>query len=102
MSVLIKGMEMPLNCIQCEFVRFDRYSKIYYCHETNIDIGESEEYRCPDWCPLVEIPDKHGRLIDEDDVKRRMIPLSFSVQNWISEVELSNCRTVIKAEEVNE
>ena len=40
-----------------------------------------------DDCPLVEIP-KGARLIDARDVKRHMIPLDFSAQNWISEVDL--------------
>ena len=47
------------------------------------------------------LPKSHGRLIDVNDIKKRMIPLDFSVQNWISEVELSNCQTIIEtAEEV--
>ena len=46
----------------------------------------------------VPLPKNHGRLIDADDVKSRMIPLSFSVQKWVDEVELSNCNTVIEAE----
>jgi hypothetical protein len=58
-----------------------------------MDIGE----RHPE-CPMVEVPTPHGRLIDADDVKSRMIPLSFSVQKWVDEVELSNCNTVIEAE----
>ena len=34
------------------------------------------------------LPNTHGRLIDADKVKERMIPLDFSVQKWISEVDL--------------
>ena len=61
MSVLIKGMEMPKNCLQC------------YCTDT--EYGEcalDPEKRCPEdygqraeWCPLVEVP-PHGRAIDAD------------------------------------
>lgn len=29
-----------------------------------------------------------SRYIDADEVKKRMIPLSFSVQKWLSEVDL--------------
>lgn len=61
MSVLIKGMEMPMNCLVC------------YCTDT--EYGEcvlDPEKRCPEdygqraeWCPLVPVP-PHGRLIDSD------------------------------------
>ena len=88
MGVYIKGMEMPHDCDSC------KVSDILDCTLWKpMDIGE----RHPE-CPLVEVPTPHGRLIDADDVKSRMIPLSFSVQKWVDEVELSNCNTVIEAE----
>ena len=64
MSVLIKGMEMPKNCLICD------------C--TNSEWGEcvlDPEKRCPEdygqraeWCPLIPVP-PHGRLIDADKLK---------------------------------
>lgn len=90
MSIIIKDMEMPKNCTLCDSIGL------------NVAIGcpvmTGINGRATD-CPLAELPEKHGRLIDADDVKNRMIPLSFSVQKWIGEVELSNCKTVIEAEE---
>lgn len=43
------------------------------------------------------IPKSHGRLLilSEDAVKREETPLSFSCQNWISEVGLSNATVAI-------
>ena len=43
------------------------------------------------------LPKGHGRLIilSEDAVKREQTPLSFSCQNWISEVGLSNATVAI-------
>lgn len=43
------------------------------------------------------LPKGHGRLIilSEDAVKREQTPLSFSCQNWISEVCLSNATVAI-------
>ena len=48
------------------------------------------------------LPKGHGRLIvlSEDAVKREQTPLSFSCQNWISEVGLSNATVaIIEADE---
>ena len=56
MSILIKGMEMPENCIDC-FA--ETYNECMATGKMVNSIGR------PDWCPLVEVP-KHGRLIDAD------------------------------------
>lgn len=60
MSVIVMGMEMPTNCLQCSFVRI--VSDHYYCGcNANCMLGEYVgEYlkannRHPD-CPLVEFP----------------------------------------------
>lgn len=44
-----------------------------------------------------QLPKGHGRLIilSEDAIKREQMPLSFSCQNWISEVGLSNATVAI-------
>lgn len=65
MSVLIKGMEMPINCLLCPFC-------VPEADEENGDIciisGQfpliNKEERSVE-CPLVELP-PHGRLIDAD------------------------------------
>ena len=95
MSIVI-DMEMPKNCCECDLRGYDANAGEEYCPFSQVEclsIGRQKD------CPIkAELPAKHGRLIDADDVKRRMIPLSFSVQKWIGEVELSNCKTVIEAE----
>lgn len=95
MSVLIKGMEMPNDCYDCEL-------KKAYIVSRNTAIGiriDSREHGCP----LVEIPTPHGRLIDADRLiavmesvagtQERLIPLS-AVLGLIK-----NSKTIIEAEE---
>ena len=73
MSVIITGMEMPRSCIECRFRQYE------YCdlqrqdvYAVNImDYALSFE-RHPS-CPLVEIPTPHGRLIDADKLKSRLV-----------------------------
>ena len=56
MSILIKGMEMPQNCEECDVkVVCKNYWKII-----------REQHTRPSWCPLVHLPTPHGRLIDAD------------------------------------
>lgn len=70
MSVLIKGMKMPTTCEECDFCHWSNL------HQTGICDRCGDEPVCPDYgtdykrtrarfCPLVGLPEKHGRLIDE-------------------------------------
>lgn len=56
MSVLIKGMEMPKDCVSC------RWHERWGCELTGIGTNTAKG------CPLVSIPTPHGRLIDADAV----------------------------------
>ena len=55
MSVLIKGMEMPTNCDECElctcYVREDGTEENYRCVITFYPIHEFDERH--EYCPLV-------------------------------------------------
>lgn len=104
MGVYVPGMEIPSNCEKCDFLvhigldkyRCKRTGKEFYSWE--VGWGSEPRIRLAD-CPLIEVPAPHGRLIDDHEVRTRMIGLSFSVQTWISEVELSNVPTVIERED---
>ena len=69
MSVLIKGMRMPENCIKCPM----QFGGMCYVMPAEVDEGrvaptveEAWKQGKPDWCPLIEIPESHGDLIDRD------------------------------------
>ena len=68
MSVLIKGMEMPETCEDCEFHRYHSHNE-YVCIATPLfypmNLANTKGIR-KDFCPLVELPEKHGRLIDAE------------------------------------
>ena len=70
MSVLIEGMKMPKKCICCPLSHWNKLDELTGCelHQKHIPNAEKEfwEKDRPDWCPLVEVPTPHGRLIIED------------------------------------
>ena len=75
MSILIKEMEMPKSC-PCELVGigYDMYCS--FVHGIPAMVKEYDEC-CeketrPDWCPLVEVPKPHGRLIDASEAYDRI------------------------------
>ena len=61
MSVLIKGVEFPNNCLCCRF-NGEGMDDIIYC-ELLHDYFEFKK-----GCPLVKVPTPHGRLIDVDAI----------------------------------
>ena len=64
MSILIKDMEIPESCYRCPMANDD----FYLCGATEKYLENDSEERRPDWCPLVEIPTPHGRLIAEKTI----------------------------------
>ena len=65
MSVLIKGMKMPEKCGSCDLfhVELPMHCTVVKGHKT---VGAPYGMPRPDWCPLVEIPEPHGELIDRN------------------------------------
>ena len=65
MSVLIKGMEMPKDCSECNFMHTTYMLNRHVClagdvFEIKVNSGIDVN------CPLIEVPEPHGRLIDAD------------------------------------
>ena len=89
MSVLIKGMDMPTSCDDCEFCKH-AISGYDWCSIPMVN-GRSkpldEPVIKPDWCPLVHVP-PHGRLIDADKLREAMYHEAFEIdspmQRWDS------------------
>ena len=69
MSVLIKGMKMPENCIRCPFAENVPPGRTR-CLITRRMLADGYNAPSPernDHCPLVALPDTHGDLIDRDE-----------------------------------
>lgn len=78
MSVLIKGMEMPQSCSDCQ-LNYDQFAcsvtGTRWWSDTMVSLGfDCDEERLQN-CPLVKLPEHHGRLIDENEVR--------IVMNWL-------------------
>lgn len=106
MSILIKGIKMPSNCYDCQFLEGDRFDGL--CHAANkwldddffrwyqYDEGDVDDNK-PLNCPLIEVP-PHGRLIDADALINRLAPNQAYFRYAIRE-EIKNLTTIIEAEE---
>ena len=92
MSVLIRGMKLPDNCLECP-LETDYGTCGYY--SLFVEAGhDSEVWKRRDDCPLVEVP-PHGRLIDADALAAKCDDPHWCV--WLSDIE--DAPTIIPAEE---
>ena len=102
MSVIVKGMEMPEGCWDCVMGSFGA---------CNFAGRIWDDLNRPDWCPLVELPEKHGRLIDADALRGGMYHDAFKtdseMQRWDSrcwrryklfEKNIDDAETIVEAE----
>ena len=75
MSVLIKGMEMPEMCGECPFNIWSEDHEHFCAVRTDIRSFDGSAIWRVKHCPLIEVPEPHGRLIDADalaeDLKRQ-------------------------------
>lgn len=103
MSVLIKGMKMPKGCLECCFKDIGMSTMTQCMLVAGWVRYKDDGHSIPNECPLVELPEKHGRLVDADDVKTTIKNLeSYFDEHLIAllfdEID-KNVPTVIEAEE---
>ena len=105
MSIIVRGMEMPTDCRECLMQVYHSTSGKTWCKPA--DRLLAEDFKPipfdgrPDWCPLVELPERHGDLIDRDEL------LNASVLNpdhvpYITIRDVNGMTAVIEAEGVEE
>lgn len=99
MSVLVKGMRMKENCGSCDLFHAESpmHCTVVKGHKT---VGAPYGMPRPDWCPLVELPEKHGRLIDADELKTAFPRCDNNMDIKIASVRatINHMPTIIEAE----
>lgn len=73
MGIYIKGMEMPKSCGECDYCHpTDKFP--CWCYLVDIPIKPSETDLRDGLCPLIEVTEPHGRLIDADKLDAYKLP----------------------------
>lgn len=104
MGIYIPGIRKPLSCLQCPCsgTDVDDEKEFWICELAHRVLTSTELCdNAPNDCPLIPVPD-HGRLIDADALMKKGMPLSFSIQRWVQEVDIACAPTIIPAEEEGE
>ena len=91
MSVLIKGMEMPALCQECDlYIDGACYAKGYRDYQSIMDMSK------PDDCPLIEVP-PHGRLIDADFEEMHYTSMTTNPTPDVTEQDKHNSLVIVRA-----
>lgn len=109
MSILIKGIEKPKTCYECIFSRFytSKEQTGNYCNLLHRVVYEYQLQIVadtpPNDCPLVEVKEPHGRLIDADKILDKMKSMmvqgeAFTTAVKYVEMIVDAAPTVIEAE----
>lgn len=69
MGLYIKGMGMPKNCGECHFCHTENFES-WCCPTEREDILFDA---MPEWCPLIEVPEPHGDLVDHSEIGKILI-----------------------------
>jgi hypothetical protein len=107
-DILIRGMEMPKTCGLCKFCLDDSRICNGYCMFFHRRVNMMERDKS---CPIVPLPEGHGRLIDADALERvckeiadcewnkKTAPYSweYAYNQFIGD-EISDAPTIVPAE----
>ena len=109
MSVLIRGMEIPYGCANCDFCGGIILPDGIYCcdcpaeasHGKNISDAINNDTRA-EFCPLIEIP-PHSELIDKEKLMQEFMDSDLDHlqrEDWNEVVQIvSGSPTVIEGSE---
>ena len=102
MDIVIKGMEMPKNCNRCKLAThyFTNTHKVRCFINAEMREADGIDSR-PKWCPLVALPEHHGRLIDVDGLMKKVREeADFPSYEWSKAIEcLEEAPTIVEATE---
>ena len=104
MSILIKDMKMPKGCFECPFKDIGMSTMTQCLLVAGWVEYANDGYGIPDACPLVELPEKHGRLIDGDvlsfnlDGMMAVSPTGYIHGDMVADM-IGDAPTIIEAEE---
>lgn len=101
MSILVKGIDVPKNCDECPIQHKHWGYEVKLCPYSTVDNGtdlyQPIDYRMED-CPIYEVPTPHGRLIDADELREKMIKEADTYIPYVQERErrgYHNCELLV-------
>lgn len=94
--MILIDMKMPRTCAVCEWS--DYLHPNAYCRreQTTVNIETAKTSR-PEWCPLIEVPTPHGRLIDADFEEAHYASMTINPTPDVTEQDKRSSIKIIQA-----
>lgn len=108
MSVVVKGMHIPESCRECPFENYYSDTGKTVCMASlrvlAIGFGIISFDGRHSSCPIVALPDKHGRLVDADAIVNAMNDMKVGGEVFVTAVEyvkliMNDADTIVEAED---
>ena len=102
MSVIIRGVRWPTSCKDCFFCRIFAFDPNHLPEPRCLIKGEEIPRQGKLlFCPLVEIPTPHGRLIDASElIKSYMKGTKAGIDDFYDTIDIiDNAPTILEVEE---
>lgn len=96
-DILIRGMEMPIRCINCPFKTYYHSENRCLANRGKKIVFEIGHDRGRD-CPLLPLPEGHGRLIDADYLLSLMDNGDHYPTGLLDAADIYDAPTIIEAE----
>lgn len=96
-DILIRGVLMPEHCGACPCYRLEGAGNgmyLDYCGAGRFVIDDPDKTKRPVDCPIIALPEGHGRLIDGDELASGCDEPYWC--RWLSEIE--DAPTIVPAE----
>lgn len=95
-DVIIRGMEMPATCWNCKLkVGFSACGLVTDHKDGGFFYRVHEGNSRPDWCPILPLPEGHGRLIDADALLEKLMKTS---RYFGLKFDIDDAPTIVPAE----
>ena len=91
-------MDMPKVCNECPFCCNPSYFAYAWCEllQQHFDMDESYN-KVADFCPLIEVPTPHGRLIDADFEEQHYTSMTINPTPDVTEQDKHNSLVIVRA-----
>ena len=95
MDLIVRGVKMPESCEECPVCDYEQ-ANCLLCDERNT---LPHDGRRRDWCPLLALPEGHGRLVDAYALMAQFIEATMQFKNGYDfERLLEKAETIVPAE----
>lgn len=108
MSIVVKDMEIPESCRECPFENYYSDTGKTVCMASlrvlAIGFGIISFDGRHSSCPIVALPDKHGRLVDADAIVNAMNDMNVGGEVFVTAVEyvkliMNDADAIVEAED---